>query len=357
MKVVLLGNAKSTHVVRWANGLSRRGLGVIVISLDFPFSKDLFDSTVSIIKLKGKPPLGYYYSFLELRNLLKKISPDLLNVHYASGYGTLARLARFHPTMLSVWGSDVYLFPRKSKLHWTIIRNNLSFADGIGSTSNAMLHETSTIYSHIKSFVTPFGIDTDLFKPISESGQKDEVIIGTVKTLAAVYGIDVLIKAFSIVKDKLPAIRLKLIIVGSGPEENNLKTLVLELGLKDSVEFYGFVDNNKVPAILQKFDVYVTLSHSESFGVAILEASACGVPVVVSDADGPAEVVIDGTTGFVVTKNDEHAAANALEKLIVNSELRKSMGMNGRAHVMKNYSWEKSLNIMIDAYEKTCERG
>lgn len=359
MKVVLLGNAKSIHIIRWANGLSKKGIDIHLISLDDKPEADVYDSEVSFHKLKGRPPYGYFLSVLHLKQLLKQINPDILNVHYASGYGTLGRLANFHPLLLSVWGADVYDFPNENKIKRQLIIKNLRGAEGIASTSNAMLKVTNALYEHRNTFVTPFGVDTDVFLPSSNKPENNAIIIGTVKTLSPKYGIDTLIKAFSIVKINNNGVPLKLEIVGAGPQEADLKSLTNDLGLNDFVKFYGFVEHKKIVPLLQDFDIYVALSRldSESFGVAIIEASSCGVPVVVSDADGPAEVVVDGTTGFVVPKNDEYAAAKALEKLIIDPNLRKTMGANGRTHVVNNYSWEKSLEIMIYAYEKTCERG
>src|SRR5690606_39546541 len=89
-------------------------------------------------------------------------------------------------------------------------------------------------------------------------------------------------------------------------------------------------------------DVYVALSRQDSFGVAILEASSCGVPVVVSDADGPAEVVADNQTGFIVPVDDPGFAAARIIDLVLNPELRAQMGALGREHVLRHYTWDRS---------------
>lgn len=352
MKVVILGNAKSIHIIKWVNGLSDRSIDVHLISLDSPPSENSYVKNVNIYKLHANVPFGYYTAALELKKLLKMINPDLMNAHYASGYGTLARLSGFHPILLSVWGADVYDFPRKSLLCKNLIVSNLRNADGIGSTSNAMLKVTNRLYTNPHTFITPFGVDTQLFKPYVQRVPTKKIVIGTVKTLAQKYGIDTLINAFSILQAKIEDIPMQLVIVGKGPQENDLKSLVSKLGLNDRVEFLGFIEHSKLVSILQSFDIFVALSRydSESFGVAIVEASACGLPVVVSDADGPAEVVINNFTGLIVPKNNELAATKAIEELVLDSEKRKRMGQFGRAHVEKNYSWDKSLDTMIEAY-------
>jgi glycosyltransferase involved in cell wall biosynthesis len=107
--------------------------------------------------------------------------------------------------------------------------------------------------------------------------------------------------------------------------------------------------------VLNRLDIYCAFSRFESFGVAILEASACEKPVIVSDADGLAEVTLDGQTGLVVPKEDIDASANAMVKLIQDVQLRQQMGKAGRQHVLENYTWDKSLDLMLDAYKETMD--
>ena len=354
LKVVLLASLDNIHTIRWANGLASRNLKVHVISVH-PVSK-LFAINPKVAQhiLKVKAPLGYIFSTFEIKKLIKKIQPDLVNAHYATGYGTLARLVNFQPTIISVWGSDVYDFPKKSFLHRALLRKNLRFATAIASTSNCMANETKKTHLHNKFFITPFGVDTNLFFPANKTKHNNDLVIGTVKTLHYKYGIDTLIEAFSMVKKRYQGKKnLKLEITGDGKLLKNLQIMVNKLGLNNEVKFYQAVSHNKVPDMLNRLDIYVALSRldSESFGVAIIEASACAKPVVVSDADGLSEVTLAGKTGLIVAKNNPLEAANAIMKLINNDELRNSMGKEGRKHVLENYSWQKSLDLMIDAYQ------
>lgn len=351
MKIAILGNAGSVHIVRWANGLVERGLLVHVISAH-PSTGGL-DRRVILHQLQNKAPIGYIGAVFELRGLLKAIRPDLLNAHYATGYGLLARLARFKPFLLSVWGSDVYLFPNKSIFHRALLRANLRSASAIASTSLCM---STAVRKHLKEgvvFITPFGIDESYFSPSKILRTRPVVVIGTVKALKHEYGIDTLIEAFSILlKDFESDVSLHLEITGAGVDSQKLKDLAGKLGVSKKVTFHGQVPHSKVPEMLARLDVYVALSRSESFGVAILEASACEKPVVVSDADGPTEVTIGGVTGFIVKKDNAIEAADAISKLIRDPELRATMGRAGRAHVVKNYTWKRSIDLMLQAYKE-----
>lgn len=364
MRLCLLGNRNSIHIARWANGLASRGVEVHLATIhdgDQPL-----DARVLLHRLPFSAPLGYFLAAPVLRKLLHQIQPDLLNTHYISGYGTLARLAGFHPLLCSVWGSDIYDFPEQSRWkHWLTVRN-LAAADAIASTSNAMARQVRRYSKNKPVLITPFGIDHKLFQPPGFSRTSvDLIYIGTVKTLAKKYGVDTLIQAFSLLKHRLdressPLVnRLRLLLVGAGPQEQQLKHLAQDLGVAEVTEFTGFVSHKQVPARLCELDIYVALSRldSESFGVAILEASACERPVVVSDVDGPREVVEHGRTGLIVERDNPAAAADALYQLIQSEEKRKALGKAGRAHVLQHYTWEHSLDVMLNTYTTLIKNG
>ncbi len=361
MKVVLLSAGNSIHTARWANGLSSRGIQVLLLTAH-PVSHPL-DPRVEVHRLRWTAPTGYVLAAREVARAVSEFDPDLVNVHYATGYGLLARLAglaAIRPLLLSVWGSDVYDFPNKSGVHRAVVAGNVRDATAIASTSESMARRLGELHHHRHVFITPFGIDTELFRPGAPmTRQNGRVVIGTVKTLADKYGIDILIRAFAIALNQLgddPHISLE--ISGGGPDRAQLEALVGDLGIASRVDFHGFVPHSQVHARLRDLDIYLALSRGdESFGVAILEAAACGKPVIVSDADGPAEVTRHGETGFVIPKNDIDAAAEAMMALIRDPELRARMGMAGRAHVLQNYSWDRSLDLMLEAYEKTIKLG
>lgn len=353
--MLLAGGRKGTHTVRWANGLASRGIDVHLVTQQH-LTGDLHRS-VKVHQLRFTGGSGYLLNAKRANALFRSIQPDIVNAHYASGYGTLARMARLSPLLLSVWGSDVYDFPDKSMLHLYWLRKNLEYADAIASTSKSMAwHVKNNIGFAGKVYVTPFGIDTDYFAPDArkEPSPASKVIIGTVKSLSNKYGIDTLLRAFANAKAKCSGYDLRLEIAGDGRDADRLRRLSEQLGIGDYTVFHGFVDREGVRRILRRLDVYVALSRleSESFGVALLEASACELPLVVSDVSGPAEVVQHGATGFIVPRNDAEAAAERIVELIRNERLRVMMGRAGRKHVNDNYTWEESLDTMIGAYNE-----
>ncbi len=365
MKIVLLSGVSSIHTIRWANGLNAVGIEVYVIS-QHPVLEPMHKNvTVHLLPFRGA--LGYFTMVPAVKKLLAQIKPDLVNAHYASGYATTAKLAAYRPWLLSVWGSDVYDFPYISPIHKYWVKSNLLAADAIASTSHCMAAQTNSLADNLGEIaITPFGVDIDYYAkhsyPINTNKQIDEpFVIGTVKSMANKYGIDTLLQSFALLKNKLSvshqdvASKLCLRLVGDGPQTDELKLVASELGITNDVQFIGRVNHLEVPEELAKLDIYVALSRldSESFGVAIIEAGAAGRPVIVSDAGGLPEVVIDGETGIVVPKENPQAAADALEKLVLNPELRIKMAKAGQHYVQDNYSWDTCVGTMVEVYEKT----
>lgn len=353
MRILLVSAASSIHTARWANGLAGRGHEVHLVSVQqlgqHPYSADVH---VHIAPRLGM--IGYLTAARWLHRLERQVKPDVVNVHYATGYGTLVRMARLSaPVLLSVWGSDVYDFPRRNWVFAWLVRGNLASAAHLASTSKAMAVVTRQYAPGRSISITPFGVDTDVFAPAPTAGELGKIRIGTVKAMYAKYGIDDLIKAFGLVSSNHPNAELHL--YGDGPDVPDLKHLTVDLGIEQRVVFHGAVPHNRVPDALNKMDIFAALStlDSESFGVAIIEAEACGLPVVVSDVDGPAEVVEDGVTGFVVARSAPQEAAQAFEKLIDDEDLRRRMGRAGREHVEADYSWQRSLELMEEAYDDT----
>jgi len=347
-RIMLVAPANSIHTQRWANALSQQGHFVSVVSLHKPMNGYSDQIEMSILKL---PVIfGYLFGFKKIRPLIDAFKPDILHAHYATGYGLLARLVNFKPYILSVWGSDVLSFPNKSPLHKFILCKNIQSPGYLAVTSKVLENEVRKFTINENITITPFGVDTKRFNT-EERKYDNALTIGTIKALEHKYGVDRLITAFALARKKGLESSVQLRIVGSGKDKKKLVDQCKRLEISDSVNFIDYVPHEKVPDELKKIDVYLALSRSESFGVAPLEASATGIPVICSNVGGLPEVVQHKKTGFLTTDNVEESAANYILRLANSKELRKSMGEHGRDFVDSNYSWEKSVNKMVSLYD------
>lgn len=361
MRIAMLAAAKSIHTIKWVKALRKNGHVVELFSLPDQKAPSGALGDIKVHYLKTGSVAAYWLCAGELRSLLQDFKPDVLNAHYASGYGTLARRCGVKPLLLSVWGSDVYEFPYGGFINRHIIEKNLESATAIASTSNSMANQVNRVhFMNKKIYITPFGVDTQVFKRCAQP-PKDRLTIGIVKALEPKYGVEYLIRAFSLLNKRMskegivPKDGMTLEIYGDGSLMPQLKNLAIELNIKEQTHFHGAVPHSLVPQVISGFDIFCapSISDSESFGVAAVEAMACEVPVVVGDVDGFREVVRDRETGFIVTPRDQVILANKLYTLACDPELRLEMGKAGRQHVKRLYEWSDCVIAMENALTET----
>jgi len=366
MKVLLLSPLDSSHTSKWVESLANRNVKVCVVGLDAVYDAKLYaNNSNTVVRSLGINPstmtkrvgnmakLFYLTKLPLLMREIKCFKPDIVHVHFASSNGLLGSLSNFHPLIVSVWGSDVFDFPEISPFHRALIRFNLSRADRVLSTSLMMARQTNR-FTNKPVEVTPFGVDIDQFSPTPRPVHPG-IVVGTVKRLEPKYGIDYLLRAFKILSERNPQLTLSLLIVGQGSQREELEALALRLRIREKVTFVGRVPYHDIARYHKMIDVFVfpSTSDSESFGVAAVEASACGNPVVASNIGGLPEVVEHGVTGFIVPPREPVKTADAIENLILDSGLRSRMGSAGRRRVENLFNWNDNVSQMIRIYNST----
>jgi len=359
-KILILGDINSTHTIKWVNGLCDKGFEVGVFTNEIPNNNwynnepkiSAFFSEKNKINFKNKivQLFAYLNSIYLLKKTIKSFKPDIIHAFYASSYGLLGAISNFHPYFISSWGSDVYLFPRINIITNAILKYNFRKADKIFATSLALSQEMK-LFSKKESIIIPFGVDTDFFKPNDISIKSDKIVIGTVKSLETIYGIDILIRAFAIICQNNPNKNLELVIIGSGSEKNNLVNQINELNLSEKIILKGRIEKDKIVELINSFDIAAFLSRSESFGVALLECASCSLPLIGSNVGGIPEIINNGVNGFLVPIDNLQEIVKKIEILINDEILRKQFGREGRKLVESKYIFEESLKKMIQFYQ------
>jgi glycosyltransferase involved in cell wall biosynthesis len=361
MRILFLADAQSSHAHKWVVGLSEKGFDIHLFSLHNPpvnwygpevkvYSLGLNENIKDLSERSPKKFI-YFKAINKIKEIINQIKPDVLHSHYASSYGFLGSLVNFHPYVISVWGSDIESFPNKSFFHKLILKHALNRADHILSASHYLAAKSNEFIKKEINII-PFGVNIERFKPVDKnySDNKGDIIIGTIKSLEKNYGIDILIRAFDIVKKNYPSLPLKLLIVGKGTKEKQLKELASTVLNPGDYLFQGYVDHDLISEYHNKIDIPVYLSRNESFGVSVIETMSCGKPVIVSNVGGLKEIINNGNNGILVPPNNIIEAAIAIEKLVTNSALRQSLGNNAREKVINCYNWNDNLKQMISFY-------
>lgn len=189
------------------------------------------------------------------------------------------------------------------------------------------------------------GTDTNMFVPGGK--EKNNTQILWIGRFTPGKGVEYLIDAFNTLIKDFPDVKLNMI--GKGPLKNEIEQKIRDLDLCGSINIKEFVPNTDLPETYQSSDVFVLPSLDEGVPRTILEAMACGVPVVCTEL--PQLVAIVKGCGILVPLKDPQALAEALSKIISDRELGQKLGEAGRTKVVKNYSWGDTVKKTIELYE------
>jgi L-malate glycosyltransferase len=344
-RVVTFGWADSTHIQRWIAGLSQRGFGMKLISLGGE-PVDGVDAT--IYPYSGSS----YYVFRAPQAALaaRAFKPNILHVHYAYGFGLWGLLSRIHPMIVSVWGSEI-TEAGTSKLTRAVVGRVLHQANWVTATSHYLAEETCRIFPDVqkKLSIIPFGVDIPESCPPFPK-HRESLRLCFIKGHRPVYGPDILIRAIEKVVQNNSYVELS--IAGEGEITNELKEMVNTRGLASHVKFVGYIPNYRIFPFIQEHDVMIMPSIQESFGVAAVEASACGRPVIASRVGGVPEIILNGHTGLLVAPGSVDELAAAILKFANEPSLLESMGKAAYEYVKHNFTLEKSLDQMSSLYDR-----
>jgi glycosyltransferase involved in cell wall biosynthesis len=157
-----------------------------------------------------------------------------------------------------------------------------------------------------------------------------------------------LIEAMGILKKE--GIKFQLKIIGEGAERGNIEKAIKEQGVEEYVSLLGAKTEEEVAELLPVADCYIQSSVSEGIPVAIMEAMACGLPVVATNITGIPELVLDGKTGILVESKDVNGMARALLSLYENPELRREMGKQGREWVLEDFTLDGNVKKLSELF-------
>jgi glycosyltransferase involved in cell wall biosynthesis len=287
---------------------------------------------------------------------IKRGRIDLIQAHWSIPQGLIGVFCRYLfkvPCVTTIHGSDIY------GLKLPLI-----------NALNAKVIQCSDVCTAVREIsgredieIVPMGINPSFFKRSSEVrdlrkrlgvGAKAILFVGR---LIDWKGTEYLIKALPKILETYPG--TKLLLVGSGPQKRRLVTLSRNLGITNTVLFLGEVGQEELPKFYSLATVFVLPSivndkgETEGLGVVLLEAMACGVPVIGSNVGGIPDIISDGETGLLATPKDPDDLARKIIRLLSDETLRKSLIENGLSLVRNNFSWEVIADKFKTIYRNT----
>lgn len=353
---------------RLSEALVQRGHRVSVYTSDFEWDQEYVDSLSSV----NVSPFHIWLDPTKFRftpSLIWKVKKELkeFDIIHMHNYRNFANIVVHHyarkyriPYVLQSHGSAATYFQKGAlkrvfdKLWGYRILNDASTTFAVTKTEAQQYMDIGI--SHNKIDIVPNGISLSEYEELPPKGDfrkqygisNDDTIILYLGRVNKIKGIDCLVKAFAQLRKNIPATKL----VIAGPDDgyfSRLKNIVYELGIECDVVFPGPLhDKNKISAYVDAA-VYVLPSNYEIFGMTLLEAWACGTPVITTDQCGLADVVANNQAGLVVPY-DSNSLHDALYHILNDEECQQRFGENGKSLVRNQFNWEKIAKQVEDIY-------
>lgn len=272
---------------------------------------------------------------------------DVIHAHWtlSAGCAWLGRRGHGRPIVATLQGSDVFQVTRSGLGAW-MTRLVLGRCDRISAISRALAETAiATGVPASRIAVIPNGVNVEQFVPPTEPRQEVLLFVGT---LIPRKGAGYLLRAMPQIVSRHPAVRL--VVVGEGPEQGALEYQARELGISQRVEFVGWQPRDSIRDWMQRARLLVLPSLEEGLGVVLLEALACGTPIIGSDVGGIPDVVVP-EVGILVPPADPVRLAEAADHLLSDQARWRQMSQQARQRVEACYAWPKIAGRFVEMYK------
>jgi L-malate glycosyltransferase len=294
-------------------------------------------------------PLAMY----QLIRIIQKRQIDVVNIHYPGEFAVFFALCRrimSFSLVTSVHGADLFPGGKRQDSYPQRIRFLLKSSDRVVAPSKRHQADVAAVFPFLQKELTFIHNGVDLEELQRPQGGMIPYSHGSYVLCIAMHnkkkGLDVLLRAFALLRNTAPS--LKLLLVGDGPLRGELERLALCLGLTDRIQFLGLRGREEVARLLHGCEVFVLPSRSEPFGIVVIEALACKKPVIATTVGGIPEIIENGKTGLLIEPDNPEALAAALTNVLQNESLRLAIARAGNAMVREKFN-TKNMGASYEA--------
>lgn len=362
LTLAFIADPNSIHTRRWLGFFVGRGHNVHLLVPNTATAEPGLDPRVAVHVYRAWPRthirgLGSVLTSLYLRRVLRGIRPDVLHAHYLSWFGWAAWLSGFHPYVVTVWGSDVFVGPRESAMHRRWARRALTGAALVTAVSEDLARGAVELGARPERvMIVQFGVDPDAFFPApARASLRDSLdldghrVVLSPRGLKAPYRHEVAVEALA----RLPGDVVLLLVRWQADPEYlaRLEKLVKERGLESRVRWLPAIPHDAMADHYRLADVVVSLPVTDAFPVTALEAMACGVPVVMGELPSIREGLGEADPTAIVPGDDPVAVADAiLARLSLAPPARARLGSRLRQAAIDRGDVHRNLGEMEAAY-------
>ncbi len=363
MRLCFLADADSIHTRKWVNSFTHDGREVRLISRT-PYTPQPVPLGIDFEHVTGTPGpvpgLALLSTIIKYWFAVRRAQPEIVHAHRADAYGVYGALTGRHPFVLTAWGSDILITPKKSRWRKWLVQHALKKADLITCDADHLRDRMVELGAdRQKIHLILFGVDAELFHPRRRDphwksrygwSPMDPVII-SLRSLLPIYDVESLVRAAPLVLQQVANARF--FVTGNGALRPGLEELAHTLGVSAHVHFAGMLPYADLPICLASADVYVSTSLSDAgLASSTAEAMASELPVVVTDFGDNRQWVHEDQGGFLVPLQDPQMLAEKIVRLLNDAPFRKRCGSYNRALIAERNCLQKEMRKMDFLYDK-----
>lgn len=292
------------------------------------------------------------------RKIYEQFKPDIVHTGYVWQVGVLASHYNIHPHLSMVWGSDVLFEPDNNPYIKRLVKQVMLRSDHIQCDAEFVKEKIRRDYFVDESKITvfPWGIDLDLFKKHNKIESRaqtglptDKFILIFNRSLESVYGISDLLEGFKRFSENKDDVML--MMLASGSKKEFVMRYIQKNNLSAKVRLMDRIANSLLPAYLNSSDVYISTALSDGTSLAMLEALACGLPVIAADVPAIREWISE-TNGIIIPKKSPEKVCDALEKYYNNRKLMEEHGIINMRIAEERADWDINYLKLKEIYNK-----
>ena len=357
MRVLYFTNGQSPHDLRFTRALAQTQHEIYVLCMEGITS----GWPVNVIQVPWKPGdnghRGLLRQVIKLKKVIRVFKPDIIHAGPIQGPAFRAVLGGFHPLVTMSWGFDLL---RNSDYNWLwrkVTGYVLRRTDVLVGDCEAIFNKAAEFGfppDRYKKF--PWGVDLNHFIPRKTAtlrrnlGWLENTVLLCNRSMEPQYGVDIAVKGFiGAYKENS---NLRLLLFGRGSQEKIIRGLIHSAGLDEAVHFGEFADLAALPDIYNSSDLYLTASHTDGSSVSLMEALACGLPVIVSDIPSNKEWVCHGREGWIFPDGDADDLARKITQAVSSSNYWATIGAHNREVAEDGADWTKNFPVLLQAYEQ-----
>jgi glycosyltransferase involved in cell wall biosynthesis len=334
----------------------KQNLSTLLIGIRNVFEMPLL--LLKMLRIRKQLPLAQRIKWaIKYLPLLRIKTPDVIHIQWLSSVPEMEWLKHFFscPMVASARGSQVTVYPFTRPGYRETIERAIQQVDCIHCVSNDIANVCVELGAPKEKIRVNYnGIDLQKFFPAQAKAKStDSFVLISVGAMMWRKGFVYQLQVLKRLREKGD---VKMLWIGEGPDREALQYQAIKLGVADHVTFAGKVKTDELPSRLNQADVYISTSAAEGLANSVVEASACGLPVVAFACEGMEEVLEDGVSGFILPFGDIEGLVAKIQLLMDKPELRIQMANAARQRMVEKFDEKKWVSHMIEIYKSIEKR-